>query len=261
MNIQIDLGKCIRCGRCAKVCTMGVVTMREGAPSIAQEERCMRCHHCYAACPVGALAMDGLDPAAQKPSGTASPEAVLALLEGRYSCREYRPDQVDMAKIALLRRALNAAPTGCNARATHYVILDDAAKMQAFREMIARKFDEVDPEAAKAEPFLRAVKLMMKRGLDPVLRGAPHLVVAGFDEGAPTGLVDCVIGLSHFEVVAQSLGLGTCWCGFIPLSVSKVWPDMLSYLGLPENCKLGYAMLFGEKVFDYARPVSPNPLK
>ena len=220
----------------------------------------MHCHHCYAACPAGALTMDGLDASARMPAGIASPEAALALLEHRYSCREYKPEAIAPEKFDLLRRALRAAPTGCNARATRYLLFDTPAKTQALREAIAQSLAKADPDKIRQDPMLRAVALMSRRGLDPILRGAPHVLISAYGEKAPTGLVDSVIGVSHFEFVAQSMGLGTCWCGFIPLMVARVWPDMAESLGLPEGFKVSYAMLCGEKAFDYVRPVSPNPL-
>ena len=259
MPIAINRGKCVGCGRCARVCALGVLTMADGVPAISREERCIHCHHCYAACPAGAIALDGLDArAARTPGAAASPEGVMALLERRYSCREYSPDAVSAEDLALLRRALETAPTGCNARATRYVVFDTPERTQSFREEFRRRIESSG--AAADSPTIRTLRVMLRLQPDPILRGAPHAIVACHRADAPTGLVDCVIGLSHFEFVAQALGLGTCWCGFVPLAAKDAWPTLAQDIGLPEGFVLGYAMLFGHKAFDYARPVSPNPL-
>lgn len=158
-------------------------------------------------------------------------------------------------KLALLEAALDMAPTGCNARDTRYVILNTEDKVAEFRARVAENLLKIDPEVIKKEPFLRAITIMLKRNMDPILRGAPHIVISAYGPKSATGEVDCVIGLSHFEIMAQTLGLGTCWCGFVPLVVAKYWQALPSFLGLPEGYQIGYSMLFGNKAFDYARPV------
>lgn len=255
MNISINFEKCVRCGRCARVCTLGVVTMKDGTPAIANMEKCMQCHHCYAACPVGAISIDDLDATRAMPEVLPSPESILNLLKHRYSCREYESRIVSKEKLSYLESALNLAPTGCNARDTRYVILDTEEKVAEFRARVAERLLKIDAEIVKEEPFLRAITIMLKRGMDPILRGAPHIVISAYGPKSATGEIDCVIGLSHFEMMAQSLGLGTCWCGFVPLVVAKYWDDLPSFLGFPSGYKIGYSMLFGEKAFDYARPV------
>lgn len=235
--------------------------MREGNPVILREEACMHCHHCYAACPVGAIEMDGLDVGVTKAGALPTVSEVVNLLEHRYSCREYKKGAVTEEKLAVLRRALRTAPTGCNARGVRYLIFDNEEQTDRFREAIKEHVLAADPVVLKSDPFLRAIALMLKRGMDPVLRGAPHLVLAAYDEkNAPTGEADCAIGLATFDFAAQALGLGTCWCGFICMAIARLWPDMAQALGVPEGFRLSYAMLFGEKAFDYIRPVMPNEL-
>ncbi len=255
MNISINTERCIGCGRCAQVCSLGVVTMKEGKPIVSNLQKCMQCHHCYAACPVGALSYDELDVGKTMPKGLPSADDILNLLEHRYSCREYTSKIASKEQLSYLERALDMAPTGCNARDTRYIILDSEAKVADFRKQVAENLLKIDPEIVKAEPFLRTITIMLKRGMDPILRGAPHIVISAYGPNSATGEIDCVIGLSHFEMMAQALGLGTCWCGFVPLVVAKHWKELPSYLGLPEGYTIGYSMLFGEKAFDYARPV------
>ncbi len=256
MTMIINNTKCIRCGKCAKVCSLGVIQFKDNSPLIADFEKCIHCHHCYSVCPVGALSIDSLDVEKKMPVSIALPDDVLSLLEHRYSCREYKQESVSEDVMLKLRRALISAPTGCNAKLTQYLIFDKKEKTDLFRETIRKQLEKADPEVIKSMPFLRAFAVMIKRGLDPVLRGAPHLIIAAYEENAPTGETDSVIGLSHFEFVAQAMGLGTCWCGFIELAITKIWESMAEDIGFPKGYKIGYAMLFGEKAFDYARPTA-----
>ncbi len=257
-TIKIDNSKCVRCGRCVRVCALGILSIRDDVVTISNEERCMHCHHCYAACPTGALTLDNLNPTSIKSLSGVNVDSLLTIFENRYSCREFKNNPLPSDVFERLRRVLAIAPTGCNARATSYMIFDNLELTNSLRKKIAEKIAAADPEMIKADPFLRGMALMVKRGGDPILRGAPYVVISAHAEDAPTGSSDTVIGLAQFEVVAQAMGLGTCWCGIIPMAVAKVWPTIAEDLGFPQGYKISFSMLFGEKAFDYTRPVYPN---
>ena len=56
------------------------------------------------------------------------------------------------------------------------------------------------------------------------------------------------------ELLAQSLGLGTCWCGFLSL-VKREVPELLEKtLGIRRTTPF-YAMLFGIPAVRYQRTV------
>ena len=46
---QCQVG-CIACGKCAKVCPSGAITMQDNLPVI-DYEKCIKCGECAAACP------------------------------------------------------------------------------------------------------------------------------------------------------------------------------------------------------------------
>ena len=51
LGVKVDRGKCVSCGRCAKVCKMDVDITR--TPNHGE---CIRCGKCVTVCPVDALA-------------------------------------------------------------------------------------------------------------------------------------------------------------------------------------------------------------
>ena len=69
---------------------------------------------------------------------------------------------------------------------------------------------------------------------------------------------DGVIALSYFELYANSLGLGTCWCGYSH-AVLKFFPEFIEYLQVPKGYIPIYVMLFGYKDIEYKRTIQPNP--
>ena len=92
-----------------------------------------------------------------------------------------------------------------------------------------------------------------------IVRGAPHFVLVGNAKDAPCQEQDPLIYLSYMELYAQSLGLGTTWCGLLYWCLQLMLPELLPELGLPETHSFQYAMLLGEPAIRYARTVEYGP--
>lgn len=52
--LEIDADKCVRCGKCARICHHGAIEVADGRYAI-QTQRCRRCCHCVEQCPRGAI--------------------------------------------------------------------------------------------------------------------------------------------------------------------------------------------------------------
>lgn len=72
-------------------------------------------------------------------------------------------------------------------------------------------------------------------------------------------MADTHIFLSYFELMAQSMGLGTLWNGMVKEALDKVLPDVRERLGVPADHVIGYAMLFGRSAVTYQRTVERGP--
>ena len=97
----------------------------------------------------------------------------------------------------------------------------------------------------------------IENGEDVIFRGAPHMVIVSVPLNAPCAGVDPMIALSYFELYAQSMGVGTLWCGFAD-ACFKLMPDMCDYIGVPDGYKVSYVMLFGKPDIKYARITQPE---
>src|SRR5262245_21579351 len=115
--VEIDEGRCLRCGACLDVCPQRVLRPDgEGPPSTDPEAEglCIRCGHCAAACAPGALSHREVPSPLRPAPPPPSPESVLAWLEGRRSARAYRADPVPAAAVRELLEGARYAPTGHN---------------------------------------------------------------------------------------------------------------------------------------------------
>lgn len=54
--MQVDAGKCIRCGACASVCPVDVIEVLDTHVRVL--EGCTNCATCVKVCPVGAISIE-----------------------------------------------------------------------------------------------------------------------------------------------------------------------------------------------------------
>jgi nitroreductase len=104
---------------------------------------------------------------------------------------------------------------------------------------------------AKAYRLERSVAAW-EAGKDPVLRGAPALVVAHAPTSYPLAQVDSTAALTFLDLAAPTLGLGACWAGFFMMAAAQV-PALQQALALPEGHACFGALMIGYPQYAYNR--------
>lgn len=257
-NIQIDREKCIHCGLCINDCISSCIEFDENNfPIMTDEERCLKCQHCLAICPTGALSFNGRQP---ENSEEANTNDLLSLIKSRKSIRQYSDEEISEEIFQKLKYMFPYIPTGCNSRGLHFTIVEKKSAMDIIRnrvnELILKGLSNklLEPLIKKFERYKDA----FINGEDVIFRGAPHLIVVSSKITAPCAAVDPIIALSYIELYAQSLGLGTCWCGFAQVCL-KIFPEICEMLEIPSGYAPIYAMLLGNPKVKYKRTTQPEP--
>lgn len=254
-NFKVDVEKCIHCGLCAKDCIAKIIELDENKiPQMTKPERCLGCQHCLAICPVGAISVCGKNPDDSDKIYTQNSDMILNLIKSRRSDRNYKQENVDKEKMDKLKDMLSWVPTGCNFHGMNFHFIDDIEVMNEFREHVNTKLINAltqKPIKSVAENFSHYTKALIN-GEDIIFRGAPHMLVVSNSVKAPCSKEDAIIALSYFELYAQSMGLGTCWCG-LAQTCMMLFPELSEYLEIKDGYQSSYVMLFGAKDVNYSR--------
>lgn len=261
-KFKVDVEKCIKCGQCTNDCLTGAIELDENSnPKMKNPQMCIKCQHCFAICPVGAISIMDKDANNSSKIEEYNSENLLNLIKSRRSIRNYKQENVSKETIQKLKEMLNYTPTGCNNHKLHFSFIEDIDVMDDFRTKVNTKL--IDFLNSKPIEFLTRENKFAKykdaliQGKDVIFRGAPHLVVVSAPIDAPCPVQDGLIALSYFELYANSLGLGTLWCGFCQ-AVLKMFPEFVEYLQVPKGYKPIYVMLFGYSNVKYQRTIQPN---
>jgi nitroreductase/Pyruvate/2-oxoacid:ferredoxin oxidoreductase delta subunit len=261
LQFHVNDKLCKRCGLCAQDCIAEIIKQEGDAlPRIdpALETDCLQCQHCLAICPSAAISILGKKPGdslSLSAGNLPRLEQMERLVRGRRSVRHYRDENVDPALVSRLLATLANVPTGVNQRELTFTVIDDKAAMQRFREAIVASLAKaVGAGRIPDDSYLHdAVTAYQRDKTDIILRGAPHLLLVSAPPDAPCPNEDVALALAYFDLLAQSAGLGTVWCGLLKMTLEAA-PELKPLLGLPANHAY-YAMLFGPPAIRFARTV------
>ena len=259
--ITIDQKKCKRDGMCAKECPAQIIilTEKDAFPTLMEnsEESCINCGHCVTVCPHGALTLSTM-PIAECPSiqHDLLPEAdqIRQLLMARRSIRFYKNRVVAHDLLEGLIDTARYAPTGSNKQQVQWTVFENPSEVNRLASMVidwSKFMIPLMPDETMVKKMERRIAAWDK-GIDSILRGAPHLIAVHSQADLPFAEADCVIALSYLELYAYAIGLGTCWAGYLTAAANFHEP-LAQALGLPQGHKCFGAVMLGYPQYKYTR--------
>ena len=275
--IEIDSTKCTKCGFCFEVCPNYVLALSEGQEiQVKYPGQCCVCGHCVAICPENALIHQEIP--AEKfedlPVIKISPESMRILLLSRRSIRAFKEKSVPKELIEQLIEVGIHAGTSSNGQTENFVVIQDRKLLSELEKMVIEimwdkgmKYlgSEIGQKLAKtrlgdemvrqAIPYHHIIKNRRQNNqlAGMVFRNAPVVMVI---HGLRTNFMahaNCSIAARNMEIMAKTMGLGTCWAGFLSVAAHLAKKKIETYLEIPDDHSIYGAMMVGYPKFEYRK--------
>lgn len=281
--IKIDQDLCTACGICGTVCPRHIPETLEARGrkmtivSEARQDLCMGCGHCSAVCPTGAVRVDGLDPDGFSPGVEVGIDdgRLLNLMKQRRSIRRYKDRPVPREVIDRLIEAAHSAPTGTGRFSTGVLVIDDPESLRALSDQIHEMYAGLDKNLKNpvarffikrrvGEKKVRTLQDFVMPGMrwyirwreegrsDEILRDCKALMLFHSPIHEPVGAENCLIAAFHSVLMAQTLGVGTCFNDLIPPACNRV-PGIRELLSLAEDREVSACVTLGYPKYEFKR--------
>ncbi len=267
-DFSLDRDACTQCGQCVSICNRQVLAVDgEGYPFLPPENftQCNACGHCSAVCPVDAVIppLSGGEKALPFPGnpdiGAVAGESFLLSCRSQ---RRYAPESVKKEEILAILDVARKAPSASNAQPVRWIVLSGRDKADRFTALTMEWFDKVlrhDPVFGQ-KYNVDAMLARYRDGYDPILRNAPHAVIAVTDKGYPWGPVDTSIAVTYFCLAAHARGIGSCWCGLGMLALQAHQP-LRDFVGIDDASQVQGMAFFGHPTVTYHAVPPRKPLR
>jgi len=284
--IKIDKNLCTCCGLCMEICISDVLKENEDIMGVSAPSRCILCGHCKAVCPENAIELRGLDPDEFEPApektSLFSPDRLQTFFRSRRSLRKYKNRPVEKETIEKIIEAGRFAPTGGNRQPVEHVVVHTPKMMETVLEItvetladmavhVKKKYEQEKKNGTRLsvrsmrEKFYADLWLKIKeqheKGVDKLFYHAPVLIVSHVNSAmATTQGVDAGIASAHMVLMAEALGLGTCFCGFFVLVVEQN-RKLKQMLKIPEKNRTHLSFMAGYPDVNFLRLTGRNRAK
>lgn len=280
IQLSIDTTRCIRCGKCVKVCPGRIMIQAEaGAPiGLQYTESCISCGHCVAVCPAGAVRHNHFPEATVHPIDAEqlpTPEQVLLLCRARRSNRALSDRPVPQEALRRIVEAAHRAPTASNRQQVSFAVITDRAVLDRIIRFtidtfsgIARMLEHplvrpllrrLKPELYAYLPAFRRLQREYAEGRDPILREAQALILIHTPRENRFGAADANLAYQNGSLMAEAMGISQIYTGFLLTALARDRKGrLLRSLGIEGTVHAGMAL--GMPLFRFPNYIDKKPV-
>jgi nitroreductase/NAD-dependent dihydropyrimidine dehydrogenase PreA subunit len=259
--IEINHETCNKCSICVEECPRRIIALPGGDfPQLlaSADASCNACGHCVAVCPSGSLShRDSPLEMSPKIEGSlkTTPEQVGQLLKSRRSARVFKNQPVPREIVTHLIETARYAPTGHNLQEVEWLVIDSKKELERIEELGADWLRWVIKNMPQAADGMEERLERQMVNYNTFLRGAPVLIVTHASKGGLASFlagVDSSNALTFLDLAANSLGLATCWAGYVYI-MANTFPPAGEVLALPADHAVYGCVMLGYNKFKYHR--------
>ncbi|MCH5277364.1 MAG: nitroreductase family protein [Desulfovibrionaceae bacterium] len=160
---------------------------------------------------------------------------VFEAIRSRRSTRAYQDVPVDDDALNHVIEAGRFAPSGGNNQTTHFLVIRSRQLLDELADLVRTEFSKMDVAEGMYRSLANAIRAA-KSGRYVFHHHAPVLIVTANRIGYGNGMADCACALENMMLMANGLGLGSCWINQLHwLSESEAVCAFLRRLGMAEN--------------------------
>jgi nitroreductase/NAD-dependent dihydropyrimidine dehydrogenase PreA subunit len=272
----VEIDKCKGCGQCVKVCVAHVLELKKNKSEVIYGERCVACGHCWAVCPEEAVTQQevvtdtSLKPG---PEPAVSSDMLQLLIRERRSIRLFKNEPVSEEHLLKIIEAGRYSPTASNRQNVTYIVLSNPQKVSELRSLVEsfmeKTFKLMQNSAIALFYKMRYGRLVAsslgsydilyqflknreeKNAYFPLPFGSAVIITTAqsFDTLAP---FNCSVALYNCSLMAHSLGLGSCFVGFVHIG-ANMDKNIKHWLEIPKENQAYGAMVVGHPDVKYRR--------
>ena len=261
---RIDLEKCIKCMKCVLDCPSDAIDIKKGTIN----DTCIHCGHCVAICPECTVFPDEGDIIKLQATSVSSND-FKKLSASIRTCRSYKDREVDEKTLLSLVENMKHYPSASNARPLEITIVRSKEQVQKLNDQTAQQLIKaigfitspiIMPILQLLAPKLNLPRLNAYKkqfitrqspGSSQVCHHAPSVLI--FHAPATKyGMADADANIwaSYTSIYANTLGLGSCFNGFI-VTAMKRSKAMRSEFGIPARHQVYASLLIGHPKVKY----------
>lgn len=250
--------------KCVKDCPSNAIDIEQGSIN----NSCIHCGHCVAICPESTIFPDA-DPIEKLKPDTVSGADFQHLSASIRTCRSYLKKEVDDATLNLLIENMKHYPSASNARPIEIIAVKSEELIQKLNDQTAETL--IKTIKIVTSPILMPVLKVLAPKMDlPRLNNYKKQFIAKHTPGsslichhAPMVLLyhapvtkygmaaaDANIWATYSSIYANTLGLGTCFNGFITNAMERS-KAMRKEFGIPAGHQVYAALLLGHPKVKY----------
>jgi len=287
--INIDTNKCTSCATCYDVCPNYVIRIAEvgdkGGAEVKYPSQCCECGHCISLCPSGAIT--GVFVSLQKVEKlepmNLEPDALTNLMFLRRSVRNFKPQAVPKEIIERLLQVARHAGTSSNEQSEGFIVIQDREFLRKLERIVVNVLWNAGIKYLGKQRRLVVSLLNMRYGPEIVrqartyyeiiqhrrqngdlyendkiggiiFRNAPAVIVVHGERRNALGATNSALAVRNMELLALTLGLGTCWVGFLVAAAEKS-RQIDEYFELPKNRTVYGALMIGYSKYSYMHKI------